>query len=574
MVGFAALTATLRESQRRRKLFHRACAAIALIAISGAGASTPISELYASTRDPDASHSHAIALRTIGRIRICDARVERREQQASHPMPFPLTHPVLRLRKENTMKHLATSSDPSQHRLRKLALCALAFATALSAGLAFASSHREAPMITQTPKVDGTDFYMFRSYESGRSGYVTFLANYQPLQAPYGGPNYFLMDPNALYAIHIDNDGDAREDISYFFKFNNRFRNLTVPVNGVDIPVPLSNIGAFGANSAQDANRNVFETYSVVAIVDGKVSVARNLDKGGVAFDKPFDNIGNKSIADYATYADRHIARIGLNRCAGEGRVFAGQRREGFAVNLGEVFDLINTNPVGAPDGERNTLDDANVTSLALELPIACLTGNGPIIGAWTAAYKKSSSGAYRQVSRLSAPLVNEVIIGLPDKDRFNASHPSNDARFAKYVTNPSLPILIQTLFPIVQAPNAYPRSDLVAAFLTGVDGLNKPAKVKPAEMMRLNTSIAPKPAAAQKTYGVLAGDTAGFPNGRRPGDDVVDIELRVAMGALLPISAAPSGQLPYTDGAALKASDFRSTFPYLNTPLPGSPNG
>lgn len=471
------------------------------------------------------------------------------------------------------MKHTARKFIASGRSLPKPAMFALAFAGALSAGLAFGSSHREAPMITQTPKVDGTDFYMFRSYESGRTGNVTFLANYQPLQAPYGGPNYFLMDPDALYAIHVDNDGDAKEDISYYFKFNNRFKNLTVPVNGVDIAVPLSNIGSFGATAAQDANRNVFETYSVVTIIDGKVSVARNTRKGGVLFDKPYDNIGTKSIADYAAYADRHISTIGFNKCAGEGRVFAGQRKEGFAVNLGEIFDLVNTNPVGAPDGERNTLEDANVTTLALEVPIACLTKNGPIIGAWTAAYKKSADGRYRQVSRLSAPLINEVIIGLPDKDRFNASHPSGDATFAKYVTNPSLPILIQTLFPIVQAPNAYPRSDLVAAFLTGVEGLNKPANVKPAEMMRLNTSILPKSVAAQQTYGVLAGDTAGFPNGRRPGDDVVDIELRVAMGALLPVSAAPSGQLPYTDGAALKASDFRSSFPYLNTPLPGSTN-
>jgi Domain of unknown function (DUF4331) len=466
---------------------------------------------------------------------------------------------------KQTQSHRRTSPKP--------AMRVLAIVAALSAGLAFASSHREAPLITETPKVDGTDFYMFRSYETGREGYVTLLANYQPLQAPYGGPNYFLMDPNALYAIHIDNDGDAKEDISYYFKFYNRFKNITLPVNGVDVAVPLSNVGSFGANAAQDANRNVSESFTVVSVVDGRIGVARNLDRNGVLFDKPSDNIGNKSIPDYVAYAERHIARIGLNRCAGEGRVFAGQRREGFAVNLGEVFDLVNTNPVGAPDAERNLLDDANVTTMALEVPIACLTGNGPVIGAWTAAYKRSSNGHYRQVSRLSAPLINEVIIGLPDKDRFNASHPSNDAKFANYVTNPTLPILLQTLFPVVQAPNLYPRSDLVAAFLTGVDGLNKPARVKPAEMMRLNTAIAPKPAGEQNTYAVLAGDTAGFPNGRRPGDDVVDIELRVAMGALLPASVAPSGQLPFTDGAALNASEFRSSFPYLNTPLPGSPS-
>jgi hypothetical protein len=464
---------------------------------------------------------------------------------------------------------------PFNHAIVKRAMLAVAIAGLMAAvGSALGSSHREAPLITQSPKVDGTDFYMFRSYETGRAGYVTFLANYQPLQAPYGGPNYFLMDPDALYAIHIDNDGDAIPDISYFFKFFNRFKKLTVPVNGVDVAVPLSNIGPFGATAAQEANRNVVESYAVVGVKEGgQIGVARNLGTGGYLFKKPFDNIGTKSIADYATYANRHISRIGVNHCAGEGRVFAGQRKDGFAVNLGEIFDLINTNPVGPPDGERNLLDDANVTTLALELPIACLTHSGnPVVGAWTTAYKREGYH-YRQVSRLSAPLVNEVVIGLPDKDRFNASLPANDATFAKYVTNPSLPILIQALFPGVQAPTKYPRADLIAAFLTGVPGLNKPATVKPAEMMRLNTSIAPKAAASQQTLGVLAGDTAGFPNGRRPGDDVVDIELRVAMGVLLPVADAPSGQLPYTDGTALKASDFRSTFPYLNTPLPGSPS-
>ena len=177
----------------------------------------------------------------------------------------------------------------------------------------------------------------------------------------------------------------------------------------------------------------------------------------------------------------------------------------------------------------------------------------------------------YKQVSRLSAPLVNEVVIGLPDKDRFNASQPADDAQFAKYVTNPTLPALIQALFPGVLAPNVFPRSDLVAAFLTGVAGLNQPANVKPSEMMRLNTSIAPKSASQQKCLGVLGGDLAGFPNGRRPGDDVVDIELRVAMGILLTDAQAPSRTLPFTDGAAVHATQFRNTFPYLNTPIPGA---
>jgi hypothetical protein len=442
--------------------------------------------------------------------------------------------------------------------------------------VSFASSHREAPLITTTPKVDATDFYMFRSYQPGREGFVTLLANYIPLQDAYGGPNYFQMDPRALYAIHVDADGDALPDRSFYFRFQNRLRGLTVPAGGQNVPVPLVNIGPFGTLLQGDANRNVLESYVVVSERDGQQSVATNLARNTPMFDKPFDNIGNKSIRDYASYANRHISRIGVEGCAGEGRVFVGQRRDGFAVNLGEVFDLVNTNPVGPPNGERNVIADKNVTTIALELPIACLTKNGePIIGAWTAAYLPESDAPdaeFRQVSRLSAPLVNEVVIGLPDKDRFNASLPVDDAQFATYVTNPSLPILLQALFG-VQAPTQYPRTDLVAAFLTGLDGLNKPANVRPAEMMRLNTSIAPRAAAAQSNLGALGGDIAGFPNGRRPGDDVVDIELRVAMGVLLPESAAPSGQLPYTDGATVSANEFRAQFPYLNTPLPGSPN-
>lgn len=456
---------------------------------------------------------------------------------------------------------------------------ALVTAGIVLAGSVLASSHREAPLIAQTPKVDATDFYMFRSYEPGREGFVTLIANYQPLQDAYGGPNYFLMDQRALYAIHVDNDGDALPDKSFYFRFYNRTNALTVPVGGLNIPVPLSNIGSFGDDSAQDGNRNVLEQYQVVAMEERsqRAQVATNLSRGGTRFDKPFDNIGTKSIPQYARYADRAISRIDMPGCEGEGRVFVGQRQDGFAVNLGEIFDLVNTNPVGPRDGERNTIADKNVTTIALELPIACLTqGASPIIGAWTTAYlpKRDRRGSSRMeaVSRLSAPLVNEVVIGLPDKDKFNASQPFNDGQFAKYVTNPSLPILIQALFPGVQAPTLYPRTDLVAAFLTGLEGLNKPARVRPAEMMRLNTSIAPKPAAQQSNLGALTGDVAGFPNGRRPGDDVVDIALRVVMGALLPKADAPSNDLPYTDGAIVGASEFRSAFPYLNTPVPGAP--
>ena len=273
----------------------------------------------------------------------------------------------------------------------------------------------------------------------------------------------------------------------------------------------------------------------------------------------------------------------------GNGRLFVGQRREGFVVNLAEAFDLINLNPLGPVDGTENVLADKNVTSLAVEVPIACLTsGSDPVIGAWTTASERMSGEddpeEWRQVSRLGHPLVNELVIGLKDKNRFNASEPRSDARFGTYVTNPTLPVLIEALFG-VPAP-ATPRNDLVAVFLTGVPGLNQPAGVRPSEMLRLNTSIAAKAPAAQSPVGVLGGDTAGFPNGRRPGDDVVDIALRAVEGVLLPGHPAAVEQL--TDGALSTAtiaytpdgavtgdaafSLFRASFPYLQTPLSGSP--
>ncbi|TXK66041.1 DUF4331 domain-containing protein [Alkalisalibacterium limincola] len=450
-----------------------------------------------------------------------------------------------------------------------------------------ASSHREAPLIAGMPKVDGTDFYMFRSYEEGREDHVVFIANYLPLQDAYGGPNYFQLDPLATYEIHIDNTGNAQEDITFVVQVQNNVQNLTIPVDGVDVAVPLSNIGSFGLTPTEnDGVKNVIETYTV-SRVEGRrnfgkrLTPLQNLTVGGTTFRKPFDNIGEKSFPEYETYANNHIYDIRFGTC-GDGRVFVGQRNDGFAVNLGEIFDLINTDPLGPEDAGKNVLADQNVTSIALEVPVSCLTsGSEPVIGAWTTATLPLQAGraqagtrmgqARFQVSRLGAPLVNEVVIGLPDKDSFNASHPSDDGQFATYVTNPTLPALIEILFS-APAPDQYPRTDLVAAFLTGVEGLNQPMEVTASEMLRLNTAIAPTARAEQANMGVIAGDVAGFPNGRRPGDDVVDIALRVMMGVLLPEDVAPAGQLPLTDGAAVSALDFPAAFPYLNTPLPGSP--
>jgi Domain of unknown function (DUF4331) len=451
-----------------------------------------------------------------------------------------------------------------------------------------ASSHREAPQITELPKVDATDFYMFRAYEPGRGDYVVLVANYIPLQAPYGGPNYFSLDPNAIYEIKVDNNGDAVQDLTFQFRFTNANKDIALdigpPGNQKTVSVPLINVGSFTA--ADTAALNVTETYAARVIQgSGPGAVTTNVTKAGTSttvFEKPADNIGNKSIADYAAYASAHIHEIGLPG-GFTGRMFVGQRKDPFVVNLGEVFDLVNLNPLGPVNGESDLLADANVTSLVLELPIDFLVAGDPVIGAWTTASLRQArvlnpqpvpgssavhGGAYTQVSRLSAPLVNEIVIGLKDKDRFNASQPKDDAQFADYVTHPAFPALLEALFGVT-APTAFPRADLVQAFLTGVPGLNVNGST--AEMLRLNTDIAPTAAGAQDNLGVIGGDLAGFPNGRRPGDDVVDIELRVAMGVLLPLADAPSGQLPYTDGAYVDDSFFDAAFPYLKTPLAGA---
>ncbi len=244
-----------------------------------------------------------------------------------------------------------------------------------------------------------------------------------------------------------------------------------------------------------------------------------NLTQGGTTFDKPVDYIGTKTIKNYIAYANKHIYDIGVPGCSGTGRVFVGQRKDPFVVNLGETFDLVNIKYPAVelnPAAEFATVDslaDANVTSLILELPIACVTeGKGNIVGGWTTASvpatravnaapgsgldPTSQTGSLVQVSRLGMPLVNEVVIGLKDKNRFNASEPKDDGQFADYVTNPTLPALLEVLFggAGVKAPTNFPRTDLVAAFLTGVEGVNKPANVVVSEQVRLNTAIAPTP--------------------------------------------------------------------------------
>lgn len=490
----------------------------------------------------------------------------------------------------------------------------------LSASTGFASSHREAPFITEVPKVDATDFYLFSSYEPGREGTVTLIANYLPLQDSYGGPNYFDLDEDALYEIHIDNTGDAQEDISFQFKLTDVFADLALDIGPADssesVSVPLKNIGAIGPEATATEAVQARQTYEVTVVRgdrrSGTRELAMNKTTGTQTFRKPVDNIGNNSIADYPAYAANHVYDIAIPNCSGDARVFVGQRKDAFSVALGEIFDLVNIPLADATNGVRDDgiddLADKNVTSFALEVPVACLTGGAmtaggdPVIGAWTSASVRQArvinpapkangkgatveGGAYTQVSRLGMPLVNEVVIGLKDKDAFNASEPQNDGQFATYVTHPTLPKLLSIVTgDAAKEPQVFPRVDLVATFLTGltisdqngqVIFSNQPVGVQASDMLRLNTSIGPGNAdvSLQNDLGLVGGDASGFPNGRRPVDDVVDVALNATIGALLPFfgETNPNDGISLDDGAVVDRSKLLGGFPYLGHPLPGS---
>lgn len=543
----------------------------------------------------------------------------------------------------------------TRHVLAAAALGALAL---LPAAEARASSHREAPFVTKNPKVDSTDFYMFKSYEAGREGYVTLIANYLPLQDSYGGPNYFSLDPEALYEIHIDNNGDGAEDYTFQFQFQNALNagagagqcnlcNLPVTLEGQTKTnsVPLLNIGAVGPAKTDTAALHVKETYTLKMVKgDRRTGTATAL---GGTFNKPVDNIGSTTLGDlnqYETYARNHITEFDIPGCtppAGtKPRVFVGQRAEGFAANIGVIFDLLQTPSQGFFDAitqnlgpnsdagrgrnagnvfDTGLLNGKNVTSIAIEVPISCvITGpTQPVIGAWTSASLRQArvlnpnasftlpakeGGAWTQVSRLGMPLVNEVVIGLKDKDKFNASSPKNDSQFADYVTHPTLPKLIEVLHGArgAVAPTKK-RTDLVAVFAQGLEVTAADnSKIKFTqntttgifEYLRLNTNGAfPATSKANQIAtanglgalgcfqadrkvnpGLPTCDLQGFPNGRRPGDDVVDIALRVVMGLLFTADAdAPNRDVAFTDVNFNGPEQFGDAFPYLNTPHAGN---
>ncbi len=453
------------------------------------------------------------------------------------------------------------------------------------------SSHREAPEISKDPVADSTDVYAFVSPDKPDT--VTLIANYIPLQEPAGGPNFYEFSDDVLYEINIDNNGDGSADISYQFRFNTQLQ---------DPNTFLYNTGPIEAINSPNFNRRQF--------YDVSVSSGNSQRTLGTGLACPPCNIGPLSTPNYPALAAQAVHNLG-----GGITVFAGQRAEGFYVDLGSIFDLANLRPfqnlhttfglpiqLAAAPGV-NATNHLNVHSITIQVPISAVTKSGhPTVGVWTSASRQRvrlwdadngedvNAGPFRQVSRLGNPLFNEVINPIGKKDLWNSLPPSDDKLFAQFVTQPELAALLPVLYPGV-FPNlaalvasGKPRADLEAILLTGI-----PAGLIPgftnftgpvlADMLRLNTSIAPTPASKQSIYGLLGGDAAGFPNGRRVTDDVVAIEFRAIAGVTYPLidktfkPDAAAGKL--TDGLtpASVSAPYLSQFPYLGVPYSGYDN-
>ncbi|MGZ8501955.1 MAG: DUF4331 domain-containing protein [Candidatus Limnocylindrales bacterium] len=462
---------------------------------------------------------------------------------------------------------------------------------ATSVGGVLASSHREAPLIATDPSADSTDLYAF--VDPADPSRVNLIANYIPMQDPAGGPNFWAFDPNVRYAIHVDNNGDGKSDVSYWFRFK------TTVKNG----------GTFLYNTGQvttiaDPDQNVRQTYSVTKT---RGDHARNL---GSRIPVAPANVGPRSDPDYAAVANGAVTRL-----TGGGWAFAGQRDDPFFVDLGSIFDLGGLRPFNAfhliPGDAAPGIDDLkglNVHSIAINVPITSLTRDGKThaandpkatIGVWTAAYRQrttvrtsnggvESSGKWVQISRLGNPLINEVIIPLAKKDYWNSQPPSKDKQFTKYYEKPELAGLVNLLYPALPDAGTTGRTDLSLILLHGVPTVNNTGKVA-ADLLRLNTGIAPCTAddptdqtGACRSIGVFfngtdaAPDLQAWPNGRRLGDDVVDMEIRAVAQGYGPILNSLFG-LPNLSpnnivGDGVDANDhaFLSAFPYVALPNQG----
>ena len=449
-----------------------------------------------------------------------------------------------------------------------------------------ASSHREAPLITEDPTMDNTDVYAFRSPDNPNT--VTIVADYIPLEEPSSGPNFYNFSTAGVYEIHIDNNGDAKEDITYQFQFRNDLRS---PATFLYNTGPVLTLDS--------ANLNFRQFYTVNRITGNRRSGTST--SMGSDFQVAPANIGPKSTPDYASLANAAVFSLPNSG----GKVFAGPRDDPFFVDIGSIVDLLTLRPVQqlhkVPPVQNATagvdgLRGFNVHSIAIQIPISQLLagGNTPsdaaaanaVIGVWatssrsrvtvlsTGSIRRQTLGGLTQVSRLGMPLVNEVVLSLAFKDIFNASEPSGDAAlfnsnndFKNRVLNPEVATLMNALYGIDVPPA--PRNDLVQVFLTGLPGKNMPPNVTPAEMLRLNVAVPVTPTQSASRLGAIAGDLGGFPNGRRLTDDVVDIELRVVAGVLVPgFDKSPNNAL--TDGVDANDRPTLSTFPYVPLPNQG----
>jgi hypothetical protein len=447
---------------------------------------------------------------------------------------------------------------------KRLLIVATLFGVALFSTV-HASSHREAPLISADPLADNTDVYAFVS--PNNPDHVTLIANFIPFESPTGGPNFYKFDDNVLYEIMVDNDGDGVEDVTFQF----RFKTTVVNPNTF-----LYNTGPI--TSLSSPNWNVRQTYTVTRI-DGRRRDGRATVLGRDLLTPPV-NVGIRSTPDYDALAAEAITALPNST-----QVFAGQRDDPFFVNL-NLFDLLAVPP--ADTNNSDSLAGYNVHSIAIEVPIASLTANGSrptsatdpnaVIGVWSTASRPSvtsvgdrdehASRHYVQISRLGNPLVNEVVVPLGLKDTFNSLEPKQDSILLPFLEDPEVPKLLSGLFGILSPP--LPRNDLVTIFMTGIPGLNQPPGVRPAEELRLNVAIGPNP--FPNSLGVLGGDIAGFPNGRRLTDNVVDIALRAMAGAtpLTPnFNKGINAEL--TDGVPANDVPFRTTFPFLASPHPGN---
>ena len=438
---------------------------------------------------------------------------------------------------------------------------------------AAASSHAEAPLISQDPRADNTDVYAFVSPD--RPDTVTMIANYIPLEAPASGPNFPSFDDSVLYAIN----GDGKDDLSYEFRFTTQTRNPNTF---------LYNTGPI--TSLDDPNWNRPQTYSVTLVRDKKEQVL------ATGLTTPPDNVGPRSTPNYASLAAAALHSIGDGV-----KVFAGQRDDPFYVDLGSVFDLAGLRPFNpfhaiplAAEPGRDALKNYSTHSIAIQVPIAQVVQiPKPTIGIYASASRQEvrvlekdgttdGHGKFVQVSRLGEPLINEVVIPLGLKDFWNGSDPADDAQFENLYLNPEVARLENALYGtppqghprgVLMPINEHNRSDLVQILLTGVPGLNFTGPHE-ADLLRLNTSI--PPAAVPNRLGVLAGDFAGFPNGRRLGDDIIDIDLRAFAEGYGPILHAALGLPDKTpndqlgDGVDTNDKAFLSTFPYVATPAAG----